>query len=79
MGIFDFFKKGGSGKSSSAPPPAVPVDKRVVGLAKLAADKRAQTYDRIEAIQALVALQSPEAAAAPEEEEPPPPEPFVYE
>ena len=64
MGIFDFFKKGGSGKSSSAPPPAVPVDKRVVGLAKLAADKRAQTYDRIEAIQALVALQSPEAAAA---------------
>jgi HEAT repeat protein len=64
VGIFDFFKKGGSAKGGSAPPPAGPVDKRVAGHAKVAADKRAQTYDRIEAIQALVALQSPEAAAA---------------
>lgn len=64
MGIFDFFKKGGAAKGTSAPPPAAPVDKRVAGHAKLAADKRAQTYDRIEAIQALVTIGTPEAAAA---------------
>ncbi len=64
MGIFDFFKKGGSAKGGSTPPPAPPVDRRVAGPAKTATDKRAQTYDRIEAIQALVALRSPDAAAA---------------
>lgn len=64
MGIFDFFKKGTSSKGASSPPPAAPVDKRVVGPAKVVADKRAQTYDRIEAIQTLGALQSPDAAAA---------------
>lgn len=64
MGIFDFFKKGTSSKGASSPPPAAPVEKRVVGPAKVAADKRAQTYDRIEAIQALSAMQSPDAAAA---------------
>jgi HEAT repeat protein len=59
VGIFDFFKKG-----TSAPPAAAPVDKRVVGPAKIAADKRAQTYDRIEAIQALATMHTPDAAAA---------------
>ena len=61
MGFFDFLK----GKSN--PPPGVtapPGDKKVVGLAKTAADKRAQTYDRLEALQALADMKTPEAAAA---------------
>jgi HEAT repeat protein len=59
MGLFDFLRK-------SSPPPAsgAPVDKKVASLAKVAADKRAQTYDRLEAIQALVAMQTSDAAAA---------------
>ncbi|HSN98698.1 MAG TPA: HEAT repeat domain-containing protein [Candidatus Nanopelagicales bacterium] len=59
MGIFDFLRK-------SSPPPAggAPVDKKVAGYAKVAADKRAQTYDRMEALQALTAMKSVEAAAA---------------
>lgn len=62
MGIFDFLR----GKGKSAPPPAAsaPVDKKVAGPAKVVADKRAQTYDRIEAIQALADMKTPEAAAA---------------
>jgi HEAT repeat protein len=64
MGIFDFLKgKGGK----SMPPPAAaaaPVDKKIAGPAKVVADKRAQNYDRIEAIQTLVNAESPEAAAA---------------
>ncbi len=65
MGFFDFMKK------KSAPPPApaeakgaVVVDKKVAGLGKMAADKKAQTYDRMEAIQSLADMKSPEAAAA---------------
>ena len=61
MALFDFLRK-------SAPPPpgtqAVPVDKRVAGLARVAGDKRQQTYDRIEALQQLVDMRSPAAAAA---------------
>lgn len=59
MGIFDFLRK-------SSPPAASgpPVDKKVAGYAKVAADKRAQTYDRLEAIQALAAMKSVEAATA---------------
>ncbi len=74
MGLFDFLKK----KSSPPPPeaggkadggkaaakPAAPVDKRVAGPAKVAGDKRAQTYDRAEAIQFLADLRTPEAATA---------------
>ena len=65
MGIFDFLRGGKGGKT--APPPAAPappLDKKIAGPAKIAADKRAQTYDRIEAIQALVDAGTPEAAAA---------------
>lgn len=61
MGLFDFLKK----SSSKSVPPAAPAgDKRIASLAKAATDKRAQTYDRMEAIQALVAIGSAEAAAA---------------
>ena len=60
MGIFDFLRK-------STPPPArggSSFDKRVAGPAKVVADKRAQTYDRLVAIQALAEMQSRDAAAA---------------
>jgi hypothetical protein len=65
VGLFDFLKK------KSGPPPAAtgsgsggPVDKKVVGPGKVAADKRAQTYDRMEAIQQLADMKTPDAAAA---------------
>lgn len=73
MGLFDFMKK------KSSPPPAAtktsnkasgktggggPVDRKVVGPGKVAGDKRAQTYDRMEAIQQLAEMKSPDAAAA---------------
>ncbi|MEJ7733344.1 MAG: HEAT repeat domain-containing protein [Polyangiaceae bacterium] len=67
MGIFDFLRSKGDGKGKSVPPPAAPggpVDKKLAGPAKVAGDKRAQTYDRIEAIQALVDAKSPAAAPA---------------
>ncbi len=64
MGIFDFLRsKGGK----SAPPSgssAPAVDKKISGPAKVVADKRAQTYDRLEAIQALVDMKTPDASAA---------------
>jgi len=61
MGIFDFLKKG------STPPPAQnknPVSKKVAGPAKVVADKRAQTYDRAEAIRILAEMKSADAAEA---------------
>jgi HEAT repeat protein len=61
LGLFDFLKKKDDGKRGSTPPPA---DKKVAGHAKVVADKRAQTYDRLESIQALVEIKSAEAAAA---------------
>lgn len=63
VGIFDFLRKG----TKSAPPSsgtAPAVDKKISGPAKVVADKRAQTYDRMEAIQALADIKSPDAAAA---------------
>ena len=66
MGFFDFMKK------KSVPPPAEgkgapaaekQVDKRVAGPARLAGDKKAQTYDRMEALQQLAEMASPDAAA----------------
>lgn len=61
MGFFDFLKK-------SNPPPAgpggAPLDKRVAGPGKIAGDKRAQTYDRLEALQQLVDMKSADAAPA---------------
>ncbi len=62
MGLFDFLKRG------SSPPPAQPTrpapSKKIAGPAKLVADKRAQTYDRAEAIRELAAAKTPEAAEA---------------
>lgn len=59
MGIFDFLKKG------SNPPPAAPaLSKKVAGPAKVVADKRAQTYDRAEAIRVLGEMKTAEAAEA---------------
>ena len=61
MGLFDFMKK------KSVPPPAeakAPVDRRIAGPAKTVADKRAQEYDRMEAIHVLADMRTPEASAA---------------
>lgn len=61
MGLFDFLKKG------SNPPPASGKDapnKKVAGHAKVVGDKRAQTYDRAESIQALADMRSADAAEA---------------
>lgn len=62
MGLFDFLKK------KSVPPAAgnaaPPVDKKIAGPAKVAGDKRAQTYDRMEALQQLADMRTPDAAAA---------------
>ncbi|HRI69923.1 MAG TPA: HEAT repeat domain-containing protein [Polyangium sp.] len=64
MGIFDFLrnKNPKSGTPAQAAGPAV--DKKISGPAKVVADKRAQTYDRLEAIQTLVEMGTPEASAA---------------
>ena len=71
MGLFDFLKKksspppaAASGNASGSWAPGGPVDKKVVGPGKVAGDKRAQTYDRMEAIQQLADMKSPDAAAA---------------
>jgi hypothetical protein len=63
VGIFDLFRKTPKNTTTSAAS-APAVDKKIAGPAKVVADKRAQTYDRIEAIQALVDMKSPDAAAA---------------
>ena len=58
MGLFDFFRR------DKTPPAAdEPRDKKLASLAKTASDKRAQAYDRDEAIRALIRWGTPEAAA----------------
>lgn len=61
MGFFDFLKKKEDGKKGSTPPPG---DKKVAGHAKVVADKRAQTYDRMESLQALAEMRTADSAAA---------------
>ncbi len=61
MGFFDFLKKKEDANKGSTPPPA---DKKVAGHAKVVADKRAQTYDRMESLQALADVRTAESAAA---------------
>ena len=62
MGLFDLFKgKTGSDKAASAQPA---VDKNVARLGRVAGDKHAQNYDRIEAIEALARTPSAESAEA---------------
>lgn len=58
MGLFDLFK--GKGKEPAA---GAPVDKSVAKYARAACDKLAQNYDRLEALQSLAKLGTPEAAA----------------
>src|SRR2546423_14947352 len=63
MGLFDLFKsksdkgKAGAGAGQGA-------DKNVARFAKVAGDKHAQNYDRIEAIESLARVASGESAAA---------------
>lgn len=64
VGLFDFLKKKSVPPAADKGAGAAPVDKRIAGPAKIAGDKRAQTYDRMEAIQQLAEMRSPEAAAA---------------
>ncbi len=63
MGLFDFFKKTKSTSGASdddAPGP----DKNIARLGRVAADKHAQNYDRLEAIQSLGAVGTADSAAA---------------
>jgi len=60
MGLFDIFKSKGKAESPAAPA----FDKNVARLGKVAGDKHAQNYDRIEAIENLARLGSGEADAA---------------
>lgn len=57
MGLFDFFR---SKKSESASPPTG--DKQVARFARTAGDKRAQNYDRMEALEALGRIRTQDAA-----------------
>ncbi len=54
MGLFDFLKGGGKADG--------PSDKKLASLIKTATDKRAQQYDRDEALRALIAVGTPDAA-----------------
>ena len=58
MGLFDFFKRGQSDKAEGGRS----VEKKVESLGKKASDKRAQAYDRDEAIRALLDIGTHEAA-----------------
>ena len=63
MGLFDIFKAK-SDKGKPAPEPVAAGDKNVARLGKIAGDKHAQNYDRIEAIEALARIANGETAAA---------------
>ncbi len=59
MGLFDFFKRDkGEGDDGK------PVDKKLASLDKTASNKRAQAYDRDEAIRQLIEIGTPGAAGA---------------
>jgi HEAT repeat protein len=57
MGLFDLFK----GKSKQVPEPSQGGDRNLARLGKIAGDKHAQNYDRIEAIEALAKIQNAES------------------
>jgi len=62
MGLFDFFKRDrGAGSDGEAKEPG---GKKLESLGKKASDKRAQAYDRDEALRALIDLGTPGAAGA---------------
>jgi HEAT repeat protein len=60
MGIFDIFK---SKTKTNAPPPAAG-DKNIARLGRVVGDRMSQTYDRMDAIEALAKLSSKEAVSA---------------
>jgi HEAT repeat protein len=60
MGLFDIFKSKDQPRQDAAPAG----DKNVAKLGRVAGEKRAQNYDRIEAIEALARIHTSEAAAA---------------
>lgn len=60
MGLFDIFRRGKKQAGNSGQP----VDRKFAGLVKTATDKRAQAYDREEALRALCNLGTPQAAEA---------------
>jgi hypothetical protein len=62
MGLFDLFK--GTGKKQSADKPDRPKANAAARWAERAGDKRAQNYDRQEAIAALAEMGTPEAVTA---------------
>lgn len=59
MGLFDFLKRSKDDSDGDAK-----ADKSVARLGRVAADKRAQNYDRMEAIQGLCAIGTADSAAA---------------
>jgi hypothetical protein len=61
MGLFDLFKSKAKEANVSTAGPAV--DKNLARIARVAGDKRAQNYDRMEAIQALSQVPTADAAA----------------
>lgn len=61
MGLFDLFKPKAKAGGSAAPAAA---DKNVARYARVASDRHAQNYDRMEAIEALARIETGESAAA---------------
>jgi hypothetical protein len=61
MGLFDLFR--GKTKVPDSPGTAPAVDKNVARFARVAGDKHAQNYDRLEAVEALSRIPSAESAA----------------
>jgi len=60
VGLFDFFRRGSKPSTGNGKP----VDRKFAGLVKTANDKRAQAYDREEALRGLCAVGTPQAAEA---------------
>jgi HEAT repeat protein len=60
VGLFDFLKRG---KEKPAEETGKPGDRKLSSLGKTASDKRAQSYDRDEAIRGLIEIGTPDAAA----------------
>ncbi|MFW5739112.1 MAG: HEAT repeat domain-containing protein [Myxococcota bacterium] len=60
MGLFDFFKRSKDDDSAND----TKIDKNVARMGRVAADKRAQNYDRMEAIQGLATVGTADSAAA---------------
>ncbi|MCL2824175.1 MAG: HEAT repeat domain-containing protein [Polyangiaceae bacterium] len=60
MGLFDIFKRAKQDDDTDEPK----IDRSVARLGRLASDKRAQSYDRLDAIQSLCEIGTEDSAAA---------------